>query len=103
MQDPQKGTSIMGNKNSQHCSHIVTPQAIWPIAEFFMNRVGPKATTYIHHLLGIKSYLRKPTTTADCLNNRFTPHGVCDEWQEKGRVQTLLEAVGNNPLERFRP
>jgi hypothetical protein len=43
---------------------------------------------------------------ADCLENQFTPHELCDkshERQVEASVQTLLEAIDNKPLEGIRP
>jgi hypothetical protein len=37
---------------------------------------------------------------ADCLENQFTPHDLCDDnhkWWVEARVQALLKAVDNNP------
>jgi len=45
-------------------------------------------------------------TTAVCLENHFTSHGLCDENRERCvevRVQPLLEAVGNKSAEGVRP
>jgi hypothetical protein len=55
----------------------VTSQAIWPIVKSLMKRDGAK----------------EPTATADCLENQFTQHDLCDKnhkWQVETRVQTLL-------------
>jgi hypothetical protein len=50
--------------------------------------------------------LEKANATADCLENQFTMHDLCDEndkRQVEARVRTLLEAVENNSPERIRP
>jgi hypothetical protein len=72
----------------------VTPQAIWPIAKSLMKRDGAKKPFGVtFHLL------EKANAIADCLENQFTLHDLCDEnhkHQVETRVQTLLEAVENN-------
>jgi hypothetical protein len=43
---------------------------------------------------------------ADCLENKFTPHELCDENHERrveGRIQALLETEDNDPHEKLRP
>jgi hypothetical protein len=48
----------------------------------------------------------KAKAIADCLENQFTPHDLCEENHERrveARVQALLEAVDSDPLERIRP
>jgi hypothetical protein len=85
----------------------VTPHAIWPVAKSLMKRDGPKATTAIHGLLGLKYHpLEKAKAIADCLENQFTPNDLGDENHERrveARVQALLESVDNSPPERIRP
>jgi hypothetical protein len=85
----------------------VTPQAIWPIAKSLLKRDGPRAPTAIHGPSGIKFHpSEKDNAIADCLENQFTHHDLCDENHERrveARVQTLLEAVDNKPPERIRP
>jgi hypothetical protein len=65
-----------------------------------MKRDGPKEPTAIHGPFGITFHpLQKPNTTADCLENQFTPHDLCEEnhkRQAEARVQALLKAVDNN-------
>jgi hypothetical protein len=84
----------------------LTPQAIWPIAKSLSNRDEPRAPTPIHGLLGLKYYpVDKANAIADCLENQFTPHVLCDENHERrveARVQALFEAVDSNPPERIR-
>jgi hypothetical protein len=49
---------------------------------------------------------KKANAIADWLENRFTPHDVCDEnheWREEVRVQAVLEAVDDNLPDRLRP
>jgi hypothetical protein len=95
------------NSGKQHWQTQEIPQAIWPIAKSLTNRNGPRAPTAIHGLLGLKYHpVDKANAVADCLENQFTPRDLCDknhEWQVKARVQALLEAEDNDPLERIRP
>jgi hypothetical protein len=83
----------------------LTPPAIWPIAKPLTNRDGPRAPTAIQRLLGIKYPVDKANAIADCLENQFTAHNVCEENHEETRVQALLEAVDSDPPppERTRP
>jgi hypothetical protein len=66
-----------------------------------------KVSTAIHGLLGIKFYpLEEANAIADCLENQFTPHDLCDvnhEGKVEARVRALLEAVDKNPPVRIRP
>jgi hypothetical protein len=84
-----------------------TPRAIWPIAKSLTHRDGPRAPTAIHGPLGLKFHpVDKANTIADCLENQFTPHDLCDENHERrveARVQAVLKAEGNEPPERIRP
>jgi hypothetical protein len=84
----------------------LTPQAIWPIAKSLTNRDGPTAPTDIHGPLGLKYHPEdKGNAIADCLENQFTPHDLCDENHEQrveARFQALLEAADNNPPQRIR-
>jgi hypothetical protein len=79
----------------------ITSQAIWPSAKSLSNRDGPREPTAIHGLLGLKYHpVDKANATADCLENQFTPHDLCDENQERlveARVQALLEAADSGP------
>jgi hypothetical protein len=69
----------------------VTPQALWPIAKSLMKRDGPKTTTAIYGPLG-RTYQRnwKTNVIAECLENQFTPHDLCDENHER-RVETRVQ------------
>jgi hypothetical protein len=73
----------------------VTPQSIRPTAKSLPKRDGPRTPTAIHGALGLKVLpLEKANATAD----------FCDENHERrveARVQALLEAVGNNPMEEY--
>jgi hypothetical protein len=79
----------------------VTPQAIRPIAKSLIKRNEPKAQTAVHCNLGLKFHpLEYAKATADCLENQFTPHALCDdnhEWRVGARVKALFKAVYNNP------
>jgi hypothetical protein len=83
--------------------YCVTPPAIWSIAKSLTHR----APTAIHGLLGLKYHpVDKANAIADCLENQFTPHELCEEtheWQVEARVQALLETVESDPSERIRP
>jgi hypothetical protein len=50
--------------------------------------------------------LEKASVTADCLENHFSPHDLCEEsheWRVMARVQALPEAVEDSLPERVRP
>jgi hypothetical protein len=84
----------------------LTPPAIWPIAKSLTNRDGPRAPTAIHDLLGLNCPVDKASAIADCLENQYTPHNLCEENHERqveAGFQALLEAVDSNPPERIRP
>jgi hypothetical protein len=78
----------------------LTPSAIWPIAKSLTNRDGPRAPTAIHGLLGLKYHPEdKANAIADCLENQFTPHDLCEvnhERRVEARVQALLEAADSD-------
>jgi hypothetical protein len=85
----------------------INPQTIWPIAKSLLKRDGPRAPTAIHGPPGLRFHpSEKAKTIADCSENQFTHHDLCDghqrRWMED-RVQALLEAVDNKPRERIRP
>jgi hypothetical protein len=47
--------------------------------------------------------LEKANAIADCLENQFAPHDLCDynhERRVEARVQALLETVDNSPPEK---
>jgi hypothetical protein len=72
-----------------------------------LKRDGPRAPIAIHGSLGLKFYpSEKANAIADCLENLFTHHDLCDanhERRVKARVQALLEAVDNKQPERIGP
>jgi hypothetical protein len=88
-------------------SSEVTPQAIWHITKFFLNRDGLRTPTDIHGPSGLKRIQsEKASAIADCLENQFIHNGLCDvnhERRVEARVQALLEAVDNESLERKSP
>jgi hypothetical protein len=90
--------------NKKIASTDVTLLAIWPIAKCLIKRNGPKVPTAVHDFFGVTFHpLEKANAIADCLENQFTPHDLCDEtheWRVVARVQALLEAVDNNPPHR---
>jgi hypothetical protein len=45
---------------------------------------GPQVETVVHGPLGLKLYtLEKTNSIADCLENQFTRHDLCDENHER--------------------
>jgi hypothetical protein len=79
----------------------VIPQAILPIAKSLLKRDGPRVQIAIQGPSGLILLVHpseKASAIADCLENQFTHHDLCDEnheqWVET-RVQALLEAVDN--------
>jgi hypothetical protein len=85
----------------------VTPQAIWPISKSLLKRDGLRAPTAIHGPSGLKLHpSEKANTIAECLENQFTHHDLCDEnheWWVEARVQALLEGIHKKPPKRIRP
>jgi hypothetical protein len=85
----------------------VPPKAIWPIAKSLLKRDGLRAATAIHGP-SVLSFLpsEKSNAIANCLENQFTHHDLCDEKHERrveARVKALLKAVDNKPPKRTRP
>jgi hypothetical protein len=78
----------------------VTPQAIWPIAKSLMKRDESTKPAAIHGHFGLIFHpLEKGNAIADCLENQFTLHDLCDEnhkRQVEVTVRTLLEAIEND-------
>jgi hypothetical protein len=63
-----------------------------------MKRDGPKAPTAVHGPLGIMYHPNeKSSAIADCLENQFASHDLCDENHER-RVETT--APSSKSLER---
>jgi hypothetical protein len=79
----------------------VNSQAIWPIAKYLLKRDEPREPTANHGSSGLTFYSSEKTNAiADCLENQFRHHDLCDENHGRRvevRVQTLLEAVDNKP------
>jgi hypothetical protein len=62
----------------------VTPQALSLTANSLMKMDRPKAPTALHGPLGITNHPNEKTcVTADCLENQFTSHDLCDEIHEQ--------------------
>jgi hypothetical protein len=84
----------------------VTHHAMWPIAKSIMRMDRRKGPTAIHSP-GLNLFLlEKANEIANCPENQFTPHDLCDEDHERqvvARVQSLTEAVDDNPSERVKP
>lgn len=72
-----------------------------------LKRDGPKAPTAIHGPSGLKvDPFEKTNEVADCLENQYTHHGLCDEnhgGRVKARDQDLIKAVDNSPHKKIRP
>jgi hypothetical protein len=87
----------MGIKNN---SSEIIPPAFCPLAKSLTRRDRPKTPPAIHNPSGLKFLpLEKANVTANCLENQFAPHDLCEENHERqlvARVQALFEAVDNN-------
>jgi hypothetical protein len=72
-----------------------------------MRKDGPNAPTAAHSPLGTTYHPdEKVNTTADCLENQFKSHDLCDENHEQQvetRVEALLASVDDTPLGKVRP
>jgi hypothetical protein len=72
-----------------------------------MKRDGPKAPTTIHGPLGITYQPNeKANVIADCLENHFISHYLCDENHERKvetTAQALLASVSGTLLRKVRP
>jgi hypothetical protein len=70
-------------------------------------RGGPEVPTAIHGPLGPAYYpSEKANTIANCLENQFTPHKLCNADHERkveARVQAMLTTNEENPSVKFRP
>jgi hypothetical protein len=102
---PRKKARERWDTRVENCE--VTPQAIWPIARALLNRDAPNAPTSIHGYSGLKFLPgEKANAIADCLENRFTHHDLCDEHHERRvitLVQEILETEDTTPTEKIRP
>jgi hypothetical protein len=87
---PERGETKLGNWK-------VAPQTIWPVAESLSKRVGPKASSSIHGPIGPALYpIDKANTIADCLENQFRAHDLCDcdhSRHVEAQVETPLATV----------
>jgi hypothetical protein len=85
----------------------VTPQAIWPVAKSLTKSGGPKASSAIHGPLGHIFYpIDKANIIADCLENQFTVHDLCDcdhRRRVEAKVEVLLATVDEDAPFNFRP
>jgi hypothetical protein len=72
-----------------------------------MKMDGPKAPAAVHGPIGIMYRLKvKANAIADCLENQFTSHALCDENHKRQvdtRVQALIAFADGNPLGKVRP
>jgi hypothetical protein len=59
--------------------------------EIPLKRGGPSPPTALHGSLDLKLLpLDKAKAIADCLENQFTPHDLCDENRHGWRLQSKL-------------
>jgi uncharacterized protein YlaI len=71
----------------------VTPQAICPMARAMLNRNAAKVTTAFHGYSDLKFLpYNKANAIAECLENRFTHHYMCDESHER-RVENIVQDI----------
>jgi hypothetical protein len=71
----------------------VSPQDVWSIEEALVNRDAPNVPTAVHGYSGLKFLpYDKANAIADCLENRFTHHDLCDESHE-GRVENIVQDI----------
>jgi hypothetical protein len=72
-----------------------------------MKMGGPNAPTAVHGPIGITYHPNeKANVTADCLENQFTSHDLCDENRERRvetTVQALLASADNTPPGKVGP
>jgi hypothetical protein len=72
-----------------------TPQTFWPLVKSLLKRNGPGPSGLRFNPSG------KANATADCSENQFTHHDLCDEnheWRVEATVKALLEALDYKPL-----
>jgi hypothetical protein len=85
----------------------VTLQALWPIAISLMKRDGSKAPIALRVPLGIAYHPNEKTNViADCSENQFTSHNLCDQNHERPvetGIQARLAPVDDTPLGKVRP
>jgi hypothetical protein len=85
----------------------VTPQVIWTMAKIVLNRDAPKSQNLVLGFPGLKFLpTEKVNAIADCLENRFTHHDLCNENHER-RVETIAQIILDiqdiDPLEKIKP
>jgi len=84
----------------------VTPHAVWLFAKSLTKRGRPKAPTAIHSPSGLQiPPLEKANVIADCLENQFSQHDLCEEnheWQVVTHVQALSKAMDDHLPDRVR-
>jgi ADP-heptose:LPS heptosyltransferase len=81
----------LGPRKTKIDNTEVTRQAIWPIAKSLLKRAGPRALTAIHGSSDLTFHLpEKANAIADCLENQFTRHVLCDGNHER-RVEDELK------------
>jgi hypothetical protein len=74
-------------------NYKVTPRAICPIAKSLTKMCGPKAPSAILSSLGPIFYLTsKANLIADCLENRFRVHDLC-ECHHRRHVEAQVKAL----------
>jgi hypothetical protein len=85
----------------------VTPQAVWPIAKSHSKIDIPKASSAIHGPLGPIFYpINKANIIADCSENLFRVHDLCDcdhRQHVEAEVEALLAIIDEDILVNFRP
>jgi hypothetical protein len=82
--DPKKKKKALERWETKLANTELTPPAIWPIAKSFTNRDLPRAPTDIHGLLDLKYHpVDKANAIADCSENQFTSHDLCEENHER--------------------
>jgi hypothetical protein len=71
----------------------VTLQAIWPIAKSLSKSDGPNASSAVHGPFGPIFYpISKANIIADCLENQFKAHDLCD-CDHRQHVEAQVEAL----------
>jgi hypothetical protein len=85
----------------------VTPQVIWPVAKSLTKGDGPKALSAIHVPLGPIFYpVDRANIIANCLENQFTTHDLCDCYHRRhveAQVEALPATVDEDAPVNFRP
>jgi hypothetical protein len=85
-------------------NYEVTPQTIWPIVKSLTKRDGSKAPSVIHCPLGPVFYPPdKANIIADCLENQFTAHYLCDCYHRhvEAKGKPLLATVDEDTPVKF--